>query len=126
MVFFHTALDNDGSVAVAIGDKVYTGKSGAYKSTPYVTVDGVLLKSSDYKVSYYKDSEWNRRSAANTPAAKPQCSALWRRIWNKGFSDVPEYLIVFSWINFSFTETEYHAKRQLPITFFVVQADIGG
>lgn len=45
------------SVSVAVGDKAYTGKWGAYKSVPYVTVNGVLLKSSDYKVSYYKDPD---------------------------------------------------------------------
>ncbi len=43
------------SVSVAVADMVYTGKPGAYKSIPYVTVNGVLLKSSDYNVSYYKD-----------------------------------------------------------------------
>lgn len=43
------------AVSVAVGDKVYTGKRGAYKSIPYVTANGVLLKSSDYNVSYYKD-----------------------------------------------------------------------
>lgn len=46
-----------GSVSVAAGDMVYTGKRGAYKSVPYVTVNGALLKSSDYKVSYYKDPD---------------------------------------------------------------------
>ncbi len=46
----------NGAASVAIGDKVYTGKLGAYKSIPYVTVNGVLLKSADYTVSYYKDS----------------------------------------------------------------------
>lgn len=46
----------NGSVSVAVGDMVYTGKPSAYKSIPYVTVNGVLLKSADYTVSYYKDS----------------------------------------------------------------------
>lgn len=44
-----------GAVSVAVGDKAYTGKRGPYKSVPYVTVDGALLKASDYKASYYKD-----------------------------------------------------------------------
>ncbi|MDE7478452.1 MAG: chitobiase/beta-hexosaminidase C-terminal domain-containing protein, partial [Lachnospiraceae bacterium] len=47
----------NGSVSVAVGDMAYTGKPGAYKSIPYVTINGVLLKSSDYKVSYYKDQD---------------------------------------------------------------------
>ncbi len=47
----------NGSVSVAVGDMVYTGKPGAYKSIPYVTVNGALLKSADYKVSYYKDQD---------------------------------------------------------------------
>lgn len=46
-----------GAVSVAVGDQVYKGKRGAYKSLPYVTVNGALLKSSDYKVSYYKDAD---------------------------------------------------------------------
>jgi hypothetical protein len=41
---------------VISSDKVYTGKSGTYASKPlFVLLDGVVLKSSDYKVSYYLD-----------------------------------------------------------------------
>ncbi|MDE7133426.1 MAG: BspA family leucine-rich repeat surface protein [Lachnospiraceae bacterium] len=47
----------NGSEIVAVGDMVYKGKPGAYKSVPYVTANGVLLKSADYKVSYYQDQD---------------------------------------------------------------------
>ena len=40
-------------------DKIYK-KPGQYKSAPYVTVDGVLLKSSNYKVEYYLDKEMKK------------------------------------------------------------------
>lgn len=45
------------AAAAAIGDVVYTGKRGTYRSTPYVTVNGALLKSSEYKVFYYADAD---------------------------------------------------------------------
>lgn len=43
---------DDLDVEVKAGDKVYSGKANAYKSTPYVLVDGVALKSSEYAVEY--------------------------------------------------------------------------
>lgn len=43
--------DTDGLKIVA-ADKTYK-KPNQYKSAPYVTIDGVALKSSDYKVEYY-------------------------------------------------------------------------
>lgn len=48
--------DLDGLKIVA-GDKVYSGKPNVYKSIPLVSVDGVLLKKSDYTVTYYKDAQ---------------------------------------------------------------------
>ena len=59
----------NGSVSVAAGDMVYTGKRGAYKSIPFVTAHGVLLKSSDYKVSYYKDSDRKQVIDGKTPSS---------------------------------------------------------
>ncbi len=41
----------------ALADKVYTGRAGTYISRPYVTLDGVALKASDYTVKYYKTAE---------------------------------------------------------------------
>lgn len=58
-----------GAINVAVGDKVYTGKRGAYKSVPYVTADGVLLKSSDYRVSYYKDADREQVIDGRKPAS---------------------------------------------------------
>ncbi|MCM1113635.1 MAG: GDSL-type esterase/lipase family protein [Muribaculum sp.] len=48
------AMESDGSLSVKSADKAYT-KKGQYKSAPYVLVDGVLLKSSEYSVKYYLD-----------------------------------------------------------------------
>ncbi len=59
----------NGSVSVAAGDMVYTGKRGVYKSIPFVTAHGVLLKSSDYKVSYYKDSDRKQVIDGKTPSS---------------------------------------------------------
>lgn len=59
-----------GTVSVAIADMIYTGKPGTYRSTPYVTVNGVLLKSSDYKVSYYKDADREQKLDGKGPEGK--------------------------------------------------------
>ncbi|MCH5256439.1 MAG: BspA family leucine-rich repeat surface protein [Lachnospiraceae bacterium] len=50
--------ENDG-LKVSVLDKVYTGKPGIYKSAPYVSMNGVSLKSSDYTVTYWADSACN-------------------------------------------------------------------
>ena len=42
---------------IVVGDKIYTGKPGTYVSKPIVTVQGVQLKASEYKVTYYKDAK---------------------------------------------------------------------
>lgn len=49
--------DRISGLEVVVGDKIYTGKSGTYVSTPIVSIQGVQLKTSDYKVTYYKDSK---------------------------------------------------------------------
>ena len=41
---------------VTAPDKVYTGKPNTYVSKPFVTIDSVALKTSDYTVKYYKDA----------------------------------------------------------------------
>lgn len=43
---------SDLDVEVKSGDKVYSGKANTYKSAPYVLVNGVALKSSEYAVEY--------------------------------------------------------------------------
>ncbi|MCH5256197.1 MAG: Ig-like domain-containing protein [Lachnospiraceae bacterium] len=40
---------------VAIADKVFK-KAGVYKSSPYVSIKGVLIKASNYTVTYYLDN----------------------------------------------------------------------
>jgi hypothetical protein len=44
----------DLDVQVVAADKIYS-KPNVYKSTPYVTVNGVTLKSTEYTVEYYTD-----------------------------------------------------------------------
>ncbi len=41
---------------IGVANKVFN-KAGIYKSAPIVTIDGVALKGSDYKVEYYLDQE---------------------------------------------------------------------
>lgn len=53
-------LDND-TAKVTVPDKIYTGRKGAYKSTPIVTdAGGSILKSSNYTVAYYADAAMTR------------------------------------------------------------------
>ena len=42
---------------IVLPDTVYKGKPGVYATKPMISVGGVLLKSSDYTVSCYKDSK---------------------------------------------------------------------
>ena len=44
---------------VLIADKVCNGKKGVYKSTPYISVNNVLVKASEYDVKYYTDADMN-------------------------------------------------------------------
>lgn len=54
--------DKTHEVKVAIPDKIYSGKANIYKSVPIVTVDGVKVKASNYKVSYYMDKTMSQSS----------------------------------------------------------------
>lgn len=54
--------DQTHEVKVAIPDKIYSGKANIYKSVPIVTIDGVTVKASNYKVSYYKDKTMSQSS----------------------------------------------------------------
>ena len=56
------------NLKIVAADKVFK-KEGIYKSAPYVSIDGVLLKASDYTVTYYLDD----------PAANPNA-----RVMDKG------------------------------------------
>ena len=47
--------DDMEGLRIGVADKVY-GKAGVYKSAPYVTLNGIALKSSDYSVKYYTDA----------------------------------------------------------------------
>lgn len=54
--------DKAREVKVAIPDKIYSGKANIYKSVPIVTIDGVTVKASNYKVSYYTDKSMSQSS----------------------------------------------------------------
>lgn len=56
MVYASGLSDATPGLKIAVADKTYTGKPGIYKSVPFVTINGVALKSSDYTVKYYKDA----------------------------------------------------------------------
>lgn len=45
---------------ITVADKYYNGRPGTYQSAPIVTVGGVKLAKSSYKVSYYLDAEMTR------------------------------------------------------------------
>lgn len=58
--------DSDSGVTsnlkIVVGDKVFK-KPGVYKSAPYVSINGVLLKSSNYKLEYYLDNPLENSNA---------------------------------------------------------------
>ncbi|MBD5520897.1 MAG: hypothetical protein HDR03_06670 [Lachnospiraceae bacterium] len=49
--------NNTKKLDIVIPNKVSNGKDGVYKSVPYVSIDGITLKKSDYTVAYYTDSD---------------------------------------------------------------------
>ena len=67
-VGFEIAKADLSNAEVIIADKAYTGKEGIYKSVPYVIEDkdnaNVLLKSSNYKITYYTEEPTNNDNAA--------------------------------------------------------------
>ena len=75
---------NNGTMRVDMGDMVYTGKPGACKSVPYVTVNGALLKASDYTVSYYKDPERKQLIDSVNFAENDRRTAVYVKIEGKG------------------------------------------
>ena len=56
--------DGDGNTVVVVPNKTYNKPGKAYKSTPIVTVDGVAIKASNYKVNY----SWATASKADNDA----------------------------------------------------------
>ena len=54
-----TLNDENGGLKISVPDKIYTGKPGIYKSAPYVSINDVSLKSSDYTVIYWNDPACN-------------------------------------------------------------------
>lgn len=49
--------DTTEGLKIVVGDMVYN-KPGVYKSAPYVSINGVEVKSSEYIVKYYTDEEY--------------------------------------------------------------------
>jgi uncharacterized repeat protein (TIGR02543 family) len=61
-----TLNNSSKNVKAVAADKIFK-KEGIYKSAPYVTVDGVLVKSSEYTVTYYiQDANGNRGEEMNS------------------------------------------------------------
>ena len=52
---------------VLIADKVCNGKKGVYKSTPYISINNVLVKASEYDVKYYTDADMNNEMTKDKP-----------------------------------------------------------
>ncbi|MDE6662388.1 MAG: InlB B-repeat-containing protein [Lachnospiraceae bacterium] len=59
----HTANEK----MVLIADKVCNGNKGVYKSTPYISINNVLVKASEYDVKYYTDAAMNNEMTKNKP-----------------------------------------------------------
>lgn len=79
-------------VQVVLADQLYT-KAGTYFSKPYVTIDGVALKSSDYTLSYYKDAELTEQITSKNKLTLPEQSdvaTVYVKITGKGNYAVAE------------------------------------
>ncbi len=50
-----------------IADKVCNGKKGVYKSTPYMSINNVLVKVSECEVKYYTDAGMNNEMTKDKP-----------------------------------------------------------
>lgn len=48
------AMMDQNTIDIVVGDKIFK-KPGVYKSAPYVSMNGVTLKASEYKTTYYLD-----------------------------------------------------------------------
>jgi uncharacterized repeat protein (TIGR02543 family) len=81
-----TLSDKTEGLEITVPDKVYK-KAGIYKSAPYVTINGVALKSSDYTVTYYLDekleTEMKGKSTVSIPASDTSAT-VWVKIVGKG------------------------------------------
>lgn len=49
--------NNTKNLDIVFPNMVFNGKEGVYKSVPYVSIDGITLKKTDYTVAYYTDSD---------------------------------------------------------------------
>jgi hypothetical protein len=78
--------DTTEGLEITVPDKVYT-KAGIYKSVPYVSIDGVALKSSDYTVTYYLDKELKTEMKGKSTVslgADETSATVWVKIVGKG------------------------------------------
>ncbi len=80
-------LSNDTEgIQIVAADKVYT-KKNVYKSAPYVTINGVTLKSSNYKATYYTDAEMTREMTSKNKidlGESETCATVYVKIVGKG------------------------------------------
>lgn len=93
---------------VIIPDKRYNGKAGTYKSTPYVILNGNMLKPSDYTVFYYTDPE------RTEPISNTNKIELWK---DKDVATVYVEIETKSNSNYSGSITaEYYVRNDESIT----------
>ncbi|MCH5248911.1 MAG: BspA family leucine-rich repeat surface protein [Lachnospiraceae bacterium] len=76
------------NLKIAAADKVFK-KAGIYKSAPYVSINGVLLKASDYTVTYYLDDPAANSNARvmgkdNKVTNENGDTTIWVKIVGKG------------------------------------------
>ncbi len=75
------AMMDQNTVDVVAGDKIFK-KPGVYKSAPYVSMNGVTLKSSEYKVTYYLDDP-RTNANARVMDKKNKVTSGETRVWVK-------------------------------------------
>jgi hypothetical protein len=130
-------INNDSQgLKIATVDKIYT-KPGTYRSKIYVSLNGKMLKSSDYKVYYYTDEAMTKEAGSTNKITldKEQAYATvyvkavgkgnyegsimtaTYKVWNKsgGAVDISNARVtVLSADNRKLTKTEYTGKEICP------------
>lgn len=99
--------DMDG-IKIVAADKIYT-KANVYKSAPIVTIDGVVLKASNYIVKYYTDSAMTEEMTSKNKveiAENASSATVYVKITGKG---------CYAPVNGEYATAEYQVVKKAVI-----------
>ncbi|MBD5486824.1 MAG: BspA family leucine-rich repeat surface protein [Lachnospiraceae bacterium] len=129
-VGFEIAKADLSDAEVIIADKAYTGKAGIYKSVPYVIEDkdnaNVLLKSSNYKITYYTEDPTNNDSAVQMKGKNKVGAGctVWVKLEAKGKNYSGTQIVSYkvreaqdlSKAKITFKDTDGNTVKKMPYT----------